>query len=174
MTKPDKDDFKPIPIDVDLIDLDRLKLATSENPGTLTFGSNRGGVAFSPNQEGAIKSRAYSAMTQQLDMQLANIVEQMRVLAKQVEELKERKRVSELIYAAAINFEPIIGKTYYLYEKNEGINIKPRLSLLSPKDWGEEKMKEHVFLAKVLLLADHTWKVEETAKSSPFATNHGP
>ena len=153
------DDKKPKPIDVDKIDLDRLKLATSENPGALTFGSNRGGVAFTPNKEGAIKSRAYSAMTQQLDMQLVNIVEQMRVLAKQVEELKERKRVSELIYAAAISFEPLIGKTYYLYETTENEVVKPRLSLLSPKDWGEEKMEKQKFLAEAVLRADHTWKV---------------
>src|SRR5690606_12269191 len=127
-------DKKPEAIDVDKIDLERFKLATTENPGTLTFGHNRGGVAFTPNQEGAIKSRAYSAMTQQLDMQLANIVEQMKVLARQVEDLKERKRVSELIYMAAINFEPIIGKTYYLYEYEsvEDEDVRARLSLLSP------------------------------------------
>lgn len=162
------DDKKPKPIDVDAIDLDRLKLATTENPGALTFGHNRGAVAFTPNQEGAIKSRAYSAMTQQLDMQLANIVEQMKVLARQVEDLKERKRVSELIYMAAINFEPIIGKTYYLYQFEEEEVTRARLSLLSPKDWGEEKMKSQIFLATVTLLADHTWRVDETAKESPF------
>tara|TARA_R110000868_G_scaffold132566_4_gene343760 strand:- start:15865 stop:16377 length:513 start_codon:yes stop_codon:yes gene_type:complete len=158
MTK-EADNKKYIPVDVDQIDLDRLKLATSENPGTLTFGSNRGGVAFTPNKEGAIKSRAYSAMTQQLDMQLANIVEQMKVLAKQVEELKERKRVSELIYTAAINFEPLTGRIYFLYEVTKDEEVIPRLSLLSPKDWGEEKMKKQKFLAEVMLLADHTWKV---------------
>lgn len=164
------DEKKPKAIDVDKIDLERFKLATTENPGTLTFGSNRGAVAFTPNQEGAIRSRAYSAMTQQLDMQLENIVEQMKVLARQVEDLKERKRVSELIYSAAINFEPIIGKTYYLYEyeNEEDKDVRARLSLLSPKDWGEEKMKVQTFLAKVTLLADHTWRVDETASESVF------
>lgn len=164
----DEKDKKPVAIDVDLIDLDRLKLSTTESPGSLTFGHNRGAVAFAPNQEGAIKSRAYSAMTQQLDMQLANIVEQMKVLARQVEDLKERKRVSELIYSAAINFEPIIGKTYYLYEFKDEEIIKARLSLLSPRDWGEEKMKLQTYLAKVTLLADHTWKVDETGRESVF------
>lgn len=162
------DEKKPVAIDVDQIDLERFKLATAENPGTLTFGSNRGAVAFTPNQEGAIKSRAYSAMTQQLDMQLANIVEQMKVLARQVEDLKERKRVSELIYSAAINFEPIINKTYYLYEYQDEEETRARLSLLSPKDWGQEKMRSQVFLAKVTLLADHTWRVDETASESVF------
>ncbi len=154
---------KPEAIDVDKIDLERFKLAVTDNPGTLSFGHNRGAVAFTPNQEGAIKSRAYAAMTQQLDMQLENIVEQMKVLARQVDELKERKRISELIYSAAINFEPIIGKTYYLYEFSDGQNIaRARLSLLSPKDWGSEKMKMQKFLAQVTLLADHTWRIDES------------
>tara|TARA_R110000868_G_scaffold100128_1_gene275338 strand:+ start:5453 stop:5965 length:513 start_codon:yes stop_codon:yes gene_type:complete len=158
MKNKDEDNYNN-PIDVDQIDLERLKLATSDSPGTLTFGSNRGGVAFTPNKEGAIKSRAYSAMTGQLDMQLANIVEQMRVLAKQVEELKERKRVSELIYTAAMSFEPLTGKSYFLYEVVQDEVISPRLSMLSPKEWGEDKMKSQRFLAEVMLLADHTWKI---------------
>jgi hypothetical protein len=55
-----------------------------------------------------------------------------------------------------MGFEPIINQTYYLYEKEDGTDL---LSLVSPEEWGRS-MKYSKYLAKVLLLADHTWEVE--------------
>ena len=68
---------------------------------------------------------------------------------------KDRKEISERIYEAAMGFEPIISETYYLYEKESGQDL---LSLVAPEEWGRS-FKYSRFLAKVTLLADHTWDV---------------
>ena len=149
-------------IDIDKIDLDRMKTQTSENPGLVEYGTDRGAVSFEPTKKGAIKSRAFKIMDEQIDMQMKNIMEQIQVLAKQVENLKARKKVSEIIYQANMSFEPLSGRDYYLYQTQEGSS----LSMLSPKEFGEKKLKKQnwEFIAHVRLLADATWEIVEKSE----------
>ena len=65
----------------------------------------------------------------------------------------------ERIYQARISFEPLIGKTYHLYEREDGSDL---LSLIAPSEWGRSKAFSK-FVASVKLLADHTWEVVEKA-----------
>lgn len=145
-------------IDVELIDLEKLKTLTSENPGTESYPIDKGGVSFSPTKEGAIKSRAFKVMDEQIGMQMENIIEQIQVLKNQVEALQERRLISEEIYRSKMSFEPIPGKDYYLYDSPQG----KILSLLSPKEWGEKNLKKRSlsFLAQARLLADCTWQIK--------------
>ncbi len=145
---------KPKSIDVDKIDLDLLKKHTTDLPGLLEYAHSVGGFAIAPTEKGAIKATAFKAMEQQTNMQLDMVYEQMKVLAKQVQEIKTRVEVSSLIYQADMNFEPVIGQFYYLYEKGEHSYI---LSMISPEEWGHKV--PGVFQSKVQLLADRTWKV---------------
>jgi len=156
---------KAKPIDVSKIDLERMKDLTSETKSSDHYAIERGSVAFAPTKEGAIKSRAFKVMDEQIDMQMSNIMEQIEVLAKQAENLKVRRLVSEDIYRAKMSFEPLVGDTYYLYIDKKG----HVLSMLSPEDFGEKKLLENAmtFLAKVKLLADCTWEVLE--KSEHFS-----
>jgi hypothetical protein len=146
-----------IKVNVHEIDLDRMKLMTSDQKGIQEYGIERGSVAFQASQEGAIKSRAFKVMDEQIDMQMKNIIEQISVLAGQVEDLKTRRKVSEDIYRAKMSFEPLVGDVYYLYMTPKGYV----LSILSPDDFGTEKLanKSMSFHAKVKLLADCTWDV---------------
>ena len=58
-----------------------------------------------------------------------------------------------IVYGAKLNFAPVIGQTYYLYEKKDDSHF---LSLVGPKEWGGSgPFKKAV--ASVKLLADHTW-----------------
>lgn len=59
-------------------------------------------------------------MEQQTDMQLAQIYDQMQLLAEQAK-INERKKISEFIYTAEIRFEPFINHTYHLYQKETGV-----------------------------------------------------
>lgn len=144
-------------IDVDKIDLDRLKDNTTDIPGLIKYAHSRGQVSFSPTNEGAIKTRAHKIMSEQIDIQMNNIMEQVQVLAKQIERLKIKQDVSEMVYQAKMNFEPLVGQTYYLYQtENEDV-----LSMISPEEWGEAKLenKKYKYKATVKLMADHTWEV---------------
>ena len=148
---------KPEPINVEELDLDLMKLKTVDLPGLVEYAHSVGGFSIVPTEQGVIKGRAMNAMQEQTQERLDMILEQMRTLAKQAKEIQDRVDISHYVYDAEIKFEPIIGKKYYLYEKDDGIKL---LSLIGPKDWGKSK-KFKACLAEVRLLSDHTWKVLE-------------
>ena len=128
----------------------------AENPGLLPYAHTAGGAVIKPDDMGKIKGRSVLAMRQQTDRQMNQLYEQMEVLARQAKLIAERKEISERIYEAAMGFEPIISETYYLYEKEDGSDL---MSLVAPEEWGRS-FKYSRYLAKVKLLADHTWEAE--------------
>lgn len=134
--------------------IDKIKVA--ENPGLMEYAHTAGGAVIRPEDVGKVKGKAQLAMRQQTNEQLGKIYKQMELLAQQAKEIKNRIDISERIYDAAIGFEPIINHTYYLYEKKDGSDI---LSMVAPSEWGRT-FPFNQFLARVFLLADHTWKVE--------------
>jgi hypothetical protein len=133
----------------------------AENPGLLPYAHTAGGAVIKPDDMGKVKGRSVLAMRQQTDRQMNQLYEQMEVLARQAKLLAERKEISERIYDAAMGFEPIISETYYLYEKEDGSDL---MSLVAPEEWGRS-FKYSRYLAKVKLLADHTWEVEYNEKN---------
>ncbi|MGB1121052.1 MAG: DUF2452 domain-containing protein [Saprospiraceae bacterium] len=136
--------------------IDKDKIA--ENPGLLPYAHTVGGSVIKPIDEGRVKGNALAAMEQQTDMQMAQLYKQMELLAKQAEAIKKRKEISENIYLAKMSFEPKIGHAYFLYEKESGESV---VSLVAPNEWGRRGMPFSDFVAKVRLLADHTWDIIE-------------
>ena len=133
------------------IDKDKI----TEIPGLIEYAHNVGSALIKPEDKGKIKGRALSAMYEQTDQQLAQIKQQIDLLADQVRELEKRKTVSEKIYETKMGFQPIIGHTYHLYQKDDGIHV---ISMLSNDDWGRSKPNWE-YLTAVKLLGDHTWQV---------------
>jgi hypothetical protein len=154
---PDEFDKEHTPQTFDLTDreLRLLKDKTTENPGTLAYPHHSGSSLVKPEDKGKIKGRAVSSMHEQTAMQMQQIFEQIKLLRKQAETIQQRIELSERIYLAEMRFEPLIGKTYHLYQKEDG---KDLLSLIGPNEWGRSKPFTE-FLGTVKLLADHTWQV---------------
>jgi hypothetical protein len=148
---------KPKPIDVDKIDLDLMKKHTTDMPGLLEYAHSVGGFSIVPTKEGAIKGRALKVMEEQTNMQMDQIFQQMKLLAEQAQKIKSRAEISVEIYDATLGFEPLVGNSYFLYEKSNG---KKLVSMVSPKEWGD-KIPFERYIAQVKLLADHTWDVIE-------------
>lgn len=144
-------------INVEEIDMERMKDMTTENPGIIPFPHTVGGALIKPEDKGKIKGRALSAMYGQTEMDMKQIYDQMQLLAEQAKTIQGRVSVSERIYQAKMSFDPIIGRTYHLYAKADHTDI---LSLVGPKEWGRSKPFDY-FVASVKLLADHTWEVIE-------------
>ena len=78
-----------------------------------------------------------------------------KIFTKKYEEIKnEFKRLvdevswNEFVYSSTYNFLPVIGETYYLYEKDDG-NVF--LSLIAPNEW---RMK---FLGATRLESNNKW-----------------
>ena len=133
------------------IDKDKI----TDDPGTLSYGHHRGSLPVIPTKEGDIKSKAVSAMEHQTDIQLQQIKEQMNLLAKQANNIKERVEISQMIYHAKIKFEPLISHIYHLYQDDSGAYI---LLMIGPKEWRRKKCP-YQYISSVKLLADHTWEL---------------
>lgn len=138
--------------------LAKMEMMSADLPGLMEYAHSVGGFAIVPNDYGAIKSQALETMQEQAQMQIDQIAEQMKLLAKQAQSIKDRVEVSQEIFAAKYDFKPIVGKHYYLYEMASG---QRRLSFIGPDEWGP-KGATMTFIAKVKLLADHTWSILET------------
>jgi len=148
--KPEKEEF------INPIDEDKI----TENPSTLPYAHTIGGVVIKPEDQGRIKGRALSAMADQTDMQMDQIKRQIALLAEQAKEIQRRKEISELIYTATMNFEPLISHIYHLYIKK---NDEMVLLMVAPSEWGGS-MPFKRCIATVKLLADHTWDIIEEYK----------
>ena len=110
-------------------------------PRELTYGSNNGAPAIKLEDVGGWK---------QIQAQNAN-----KIFTKKYEEIKDefKKLVDEVswnefVYSATYNFLPVIGETYYLYEKKDG---SPFLSLIAPSEWN---MK---FIGATKLESNNKW-----------------
>ena len=64
-----------------------------------------------------------------------HFTEKFKELKKEYDELIEEFNWNKIIYESEVNFVPIIGKTYHLYETG-----KRFLSLISPDEWGNKDM----------------------------------
>lgn len=142
-------------IDVDRLDLERMKDKTTENPGILPYAHHSGSALIKPEDKGKITGRAVAAMHSQTDMQMSQIYQQMQLLADQAKKIQARIEVSERIYQASIAFEPLINHHYFLYQKSDGTDF---MSMIAPEEWGRKKDFAE-FIAEVKLLADHTWDI---------------
>jgi hypothetical protein len=120
----------------------------------LPYSASVAGAIIKPNEEGVIRHQALSAMEEQTNMQLTQIRQQIELLAIQAKEIQKRKELSMLIYEAKLSFAPVIGKVYYLYEKDGGAYL---VSMIGPTEWGR-KTPYKSFISAIQLLADHTWK----------------
>lgn len=134
------------PIDKDVI---------TDTPHTLPYAHHVGSAVIKPIDKGRVKGLAVTAMYEQTDMQLDQIRKQVELLVQQADQIKQRMRISELIYQADMGFKPLISHTYHLYQRTTG--SKWVLSMIAPDEWG--KKPPYIFVATVKLLADHTWDI---------------
>ena len=133
-----------------------LEELIAQSPGLMPYSHTVGGAVIRPDDMGKVKGKSVLAMRQQTDMQMTQLYEQIKLLAEQANRIKQRIEVSERIYSAQMSFEPLIGKVYYLYQRKDGLDT---LSLIGPYEWGRS-FPFAAYVAKVQLLADHTWEVE--------------
>ena len=98
-----------------------------------------------PNDLTSFKSRGISEVERDLQQKLQEIRE---VYLKTIDHFNWNK----LVYEADIQFEPIVGQTYHLYE----MRGRRLLSMISPDEWGQKH------LATVRLNVDRQWKIVET------------
>lgn len=100
-----------------------------------------------PTDLSSFKSRGISEVERGLQQKLTEIREEYLAAI-------DHFNWNKLIYEADINFEPIIGQTYHLYE----VRGRKLLSMIAPDQW------HHKHLATVRLNIDRQWKLEELSE----------
>jgi hypothetical protein len=107
----------------------------------LVYGSSVGAPAIRLEDVGGWK---------RIQAQTAN-----KIFTKKYEEIKDQFKAlvdevswNEFVYSSTYNFIPVIGETYYLFEKGDGT---PFLSLISPNEWN---MK---FIGATRLESNNKW-----------------
>ena len=70
-------------------------------------------------------------------------------LKKQYKEMMEEFEWNSIVYSSNYNFQPLIGKTYYLYKRDDGELF---LSIIEPQEWNQE------FIGAFELDSDNKWK----------------
>jgi hypothetical protein len=98
-----------------------------------------------PNDLTSFKSRGISEVERDLQQKLEEIRE---TYLRTIDHFNWNK----LVYEADIQFEPIVGGTYHLYE----MRGRKMLSMIAPEEWGQKH------LATVRLNVDRQWKIVET------------
>lgn len=101
-----------------------------------------------PTDLSSFKSRGISEVERELQQKLTEIRE---TYLQAIDHFNWNK----LVYEAEINFEPIVGQTYHLYEMRD----RKMLSMIGPDQW------YHKHLATVRLNVDRQWKLEELSKN---------
>ena len=120
----------------------------------MPYSTSVSGAVIKATEAGVIRHKALTAMEEQTNMQLNQIRRQIELLAIQAQEIQMRKELSMIIYNAKLSFVPVIGQTYYLYQKADDSHT---LSLISSKEYGGGAGPYKKFVSPVKLLADHTW-----------------
>ena len=96
-----------------------------------------------PNDLSSFKSLGISEVQRDLQQKLRELREQYLACI-------DHFNWNKLVYEASIQFEPVVGQTYFLYAMSRG-NM---LSMIAPSEWKQRH------LATVRLNMDRQWKVE--------------
>lgn len=107
-----------------------------------------------PIDKRLVKATAFEVMQYQANQQIALLKKQADLIIEQVRAIEERMIISQKIYEADLNFEPIIGTVYHVYE-HKGKTV---LSLIAPHEWGK-KQTYQTHLCSARLLADKSWEL---------------
>ncbi len=130
---------------------------SKKKTSNLPYAHNLSSAIIKPEDIGKMKGDALRAMSEQVNIQMAQIYRQASALVEEANRLKERAEIGQMIYDADITLTPRSGNIYYFYERKEdGSNF---LSLVAPEEWGSEKEKEFKLIHRVKMLADHTWEI---------------
>jgi hypothetical protein len=108
---------------------------------TLTYGTDLGAPIIKLDNVGGWKQAQVDKINKIFTKKFDEIKDEFKHLLDEV-------NWNELVYSASYNFIPVIGETYYLYEKNDGSIF---LSLISPSEWN---MK---FLGSTILDSSNKW-----------------
>jgi hypothetical protein len=131
----------------------------AEEAGSLSWGLSEipmhvGSAMIRPEDRGKIRAVALESAENQARQQMAMLRRQAEALMEEARRIEERLLLSVQIFQADVNFTPVVGQVYHLYQRSNGTKF---LSLIGPSQWGSRASSlEHLGTFKHL--ADSTWE----------------
>lgn len=131
----------------------------AEEAGSLSWGLSEipmhvGSAMIRPEDRGKIRAVALESAENQARQQMAMLRRQAEALMEEARRIEERLLLSVQIFQADVNFTPVVGQVYHLYQRSNGTKF---LSLIGPNQWGSRASSlEHLGTFKHL--ADSTWE----------------
>ena len=114
----------------------------AENKAIMPYGDHVGAPSIQATDLTAYKNEKLIKTNQYFQTRYDEIKEEYR-------KLLEAYEWNKLVYNSEFRFEPIKGKVYYLYQKEEG-NLF--LSLIGPDEWNQ------IYVGSFKLDSDDKWK----------------
>jgi hypothetical protein len=112
------------------------------NSNTKEYPTNIGAPSFQLPNVSLIRTEASKKMMSVFDREREELI-------MRAEKLSQEFNDSLMVWESKISFEPIVGKTYYLYDFN-GVKT---LSLISPNEWN----KQDCSLGGFILNSENKW-----------------
>lgn len=94
----------------------------------LTYGSNHGAPAIKLEDVTGWKQSQIHSANKQFKTRYDELKEEFQKLVDEV-------NFNELVYSSKYSFIPVVGESYYLYDKGDGTTF---MSLISPNQWNQK------------------------------------
>ena len=126
------------------------------NRNVSTYATEAGGPKFDlvpvEKQKDLMINHARMYAQQEYD----RIMELVKVLEKQAQDIQRRLDVTDAVYAAEYNFQIVMGHCYWLvWHKRHNKNL---LVLTGPNDWNTGVPEDYQYIMQVKYMGDHTWQ----------------
>lgn len=109
------------------------------------------------------KDLMLNAARMHAEQEYNRIMDLVKVLQKQAEEIKRRLYITDAVHAAEYQFQLSHGQIYWLCFDSK-IN-RTRLATMGPDDWSTAPPDHYEYITRVKWLGDYTW-VEVTTQTS--------
>ena len=113
-----------------------------KKPNLLPYGSNVGAPSIKPTDISSWKDEKVVTTNHYFSSRFDEI-------KKDYLKLMEEYEWNTLVYNAEFRFKPVMGKIYFLYQKDDG---KLFLSLIEPNEW------DKIFIGAFKLISDNRWE----------------
>lgn len=94
----------------------------------LTYGSNHGAPAIKLDDVSGWKESQIHSANKQFKTRYDELKEEFQKLVDEV-------NFNELVYSSKYSFVPVVGESYYLYDKGDGTTF---MSLIEPNQWTQK------------------------------------
>ena len=133
------------------------------NKNVTPYATEVGGPAFDLIPIEKQKDIMVNVARMHAEQEYNRIMDLVRVLQKQADDIKRRLYITDAVHAAEYQFQVYHGQSYWLCFDTK-IN-RTRLTHQGPTDWTTGAPDQYQYIAKVKWLGDYTWQ-EVTTQSS--------